>query len=136
MAYAIIAALVITSLSGLHVYWALGGRWPGTDDADLAARVVGTTSFPPPLACVAVAAALLTGAALVLLAEHGIGGPIVRAGAWAVSAVFVARGVVGLFDGRIRPAIREHPYHRPNLVLYSPLCLAIAALVAAGQLAR
>lgn len=132
--FAVAAALVIAALSALHVYWGAGGRWPGESDADLATRVVGTTVFPSALACFAVAAALVAAASLVVLAAFAMGGPLVRWGAWAVCAVFALRGTGGFFDAMLRPGIREHPYHRANLRYYSPLCLVVAALVAAALL--
>jgi len=134
MTFGIVAAIVIAALAALHVYWALGGRWPGRNDTDLARRVIGTTRFPSPVACLAVAAALLAAGGSVLLASVGAGGQLVRAFAWATFAVFLLRGVGGFLDGKVRPSIRHHPYHRANLLLYSPLCLVIAGLVAAARL--
>jgi len=64
---AVTLIFVLAGLALLHAYWGLGGRWPGHDDISLVERVVGRTKSmraPPPRACFAVAAALLSAAAV------------------------------------------------------------------------
>jgi len=69
MALALILAATLLALAGIHLYWALGGRWPGHDEASMVELVVGRTRgmrAPGPLASVAVALALAAGGAVVL----------------------------------------------------------------------
>ncbi|MDQ3037855.1 MAG: DUF3995 domain-containing protein [Myxococcota bacterium] len=132
-----IVALVLVVVALLHVSWGLGGRWPAKDDAGLAALVVGTRgAMPSPLACHVVAVLLGIAAVLVASASGAFVlpmPPIVTAiGAWGVVLVLGARGLGGFVEARFRPEVRELPYHRWNLVLYSPLCLAVAGLAALG----
>ncbi len=131
---AVTLIFVLAGLALLHTYWGLGGRWPGHDDVSLVERVVGRTKgmrAPPPRACFAVAAALLSAAALVGL--HVSQWPAGSAGRWAVTAgfwgaalVFLARGLAGFVRVVFRYA-EGTPFHRLNRIVYSPLCLAIAA---------
>lgn len=128
-----VLAAILVLLAFLHVYWAFGGRWPGRDSASLAELVVGTRGeMPSALACHAVAAVLGLAAALVLDASGtlplGLPSWMVAMGAWGVVAVLALRGLGGFFEGRLRPSVRELPYHRWNVRLYSPLCLALAVL--------
>ena len=62
IAIAVIAVLCL--IAALHLYWGVGGLWPGKDGPDLSSRVAGTRSkrpagFGP---CAAVAALLLAAA--------------------------------------------------------------------------
>ena len=132
-----VIGIVLFMLAGLHVYWALGGRWPGTDGPSLAARVVGGTSAMPGGTATTVVAVLLAAAGYTVAAAAGalpgvLPPPTLRAAASLVAFVFALRGVGGYFEAYFRPRIREQPYHHLNLWLYSPLCIAIALGVAAG----
>ncbi len=131
------AATLISVLAGLallHAYWGLGGRWPGHDDASLVEHVVGRTKSmqaPPPSACFTVAAALLAAAALVGLhispwPAGTVAWWVVTAGFWGAALVFLARGLAGFIPAVFRYA-EGTPFHRLNQIVYSPLCLAIAA---------
>ena len=127
------AALVLTAISALHVYWAVGGR------RGLAAALPtggdGARAFTPSAGLtVAVALALATGAALIASAAGwGPTLPWARELALAAAAVFGVRMIgdfrfVGLFK-------REHRtlFARWDSALYSPLCgaLALACALAA-----
>ncbi|HEY8380744.1 MAG TPA: DUF3995 domain-containing protein [Microvirga sp.] len=53
-----VLSTILLALSSLHIYWGLGGRWPGSDEASFVEHVVGRTNAmkaPPPLACFGVA---------------------------------------------------------------------------------
>jgi hypothetical protein len=144
---AVLASGVLALLGLLHLYWAAGGKWPGKDAASLARTVVGGGEglrFPTRTATVLVAIAL--GASAVLVAVSGgllPGGALGTLGAlgvlgrstfafcgWALVAVFLLRGLGGFFEIYLRPSIAGSPYARWNVVLYSPLCLVLAALIA------
>ena len=125
---------VLAGLALLHAYWGLGGRWPGHDDTSLVERVVGRTKgmrAPPPRACFAVAVALLAATTFVGLHVNrwpavAVARWVVTAGFWSTALVFLARGLAGFVPAIFRYA-EGTPFHRLNRIVYSPLCLAIAA---------
>ena len=138
---ALLAAVVLVMISGLHVYWALGGVWPGHDGPSLAQRVFGGppgTPLPAVGACLAVAALLLLAAWTVIgaawpwwmLPAAGLW----RLGAWGVAGVLALRGGLGFFDTRLRPAIVGSPFVRLNRLVYSPLCLGLGLCIGAALL--
>lgn len=101
---------LLSSIALLHCYWGLGGVWPGRDRNELAAMVIGDRPLPGALACFTVALLLMLGP-------------------WyfpRLSALlFCLRGGLGLFEVRLRPAIRGTPYERLSLWIYSPICLLL-----------
>jgi hypothetical protein len=126
-------AMVFVAIAAIHVYWAAGGRWPGTDEESLVQTVMGGqpgTPMPGSAQCLGVVAVLLLAAVLVL----GVGGLVslplpARALRWAamlLGGVFALRGAGGLFEARFRPFIRGSRYARLNVRLYSPLCLLLS----------
>jgi hypothetical protein len=129
------AAAAFLAIAGLHAYWALGGFWPGRDADSLARTVVGGRPGmrgPGPAATWAVVIVLL-GAAVTALAAGGLVAlPI--PGAWVHGAarlgalVLLLRGLEGFVDARLRPDTVGSPFARLNVVLYSPLCLALSLL--------
>ena len=141
IAAAVTASAVLALIAGIHLYWAAGGRWPGRDERSLAETVVGTTPggrMPGPAACVAVAE-LFSAAGLLPLVASGLlplplPARLVHLGLGGAALVFGLRGVFGFFDHLLRPGIVGLPFHRLNRRLYSPLCLALAALLAASGL--
>lgn len=133
LAAAVIALLA--ALAGLHVYWALGGLWPGRTQADLLARVVGLQrgAMPGFWACMAVATAL-SSAAYIVAVRHGaprLGLPeaLWTLGYWGVGAVFLLRGIAA-YTPRVFAYAIGTPFHDLNRYYYAPLCLAIAAAMA------
>jgi len=123
----------LLAVSGVHGYWAAGGRWPGHDDASLAELVVGTgTGWPGAPATWAVAGLLGVAAGLVAAAGTGRGGPLAVRGARGVSAAMLLRGAAGLaLSGR-----GDGRFARLDVALYSPLCLAIGAASARAARGR
>ncbi|MBO6724989.1 MAG: DUF3995 domain-containing protein [Rhizobiaceae bacterium] len=139
----LIVAGVLTVLAGIHVYWAAGGTWPGTDEASCARAIAGFRGIdrmPPPAASLAVAALLLIAALLALFLASGTNalpaGLMLLAGTGA-SFVFVARGIAGYLPvwRRLTP---EMPFARNDTRYFSPLCLALGAgfafLTASGMI--
>jgi hypothetical protein len=128
---------VLLLITALHVYWGIGGIWPGRDAASCARAVVGfrgVDEMPSPAASFAVALCLVL-ATLWPLALAGLfHTPFPRPGLAAVALllglVFLARGAAGFtpFWRRLTP---EEPFARLNLKLYSPLCLLIGLAFAA-----
>jgi hypothetical protein len=126
-----LAAIGLGAIAGLHLAWAQGASWPLSDRSELADAIVGRSggTVPPPSACVAVAGALSIASGLV-------GGyPVVdprlrRAGARATVVVLGVRGSLGLL-GRtdvLSPGSVSPRFRRLDRRIYSPLCLALAAL--------
>jgi Protein of unknown function (DUF3995) len=127
----------LVALAALHAAWALGWRWPGGDDRGLAERVLsrsererlGPGALPSAPLTWTVAAALLSAAGIVRAAGGGAPRPV-RGAAWAVSAVFLARGALSIpADLAGGP---EDAYQRLDLAIYSPLSLALGAGTAAA----
>lgn len=120
----------------LHAYWALGGFWPGHDPESLARTVVGGPPgmrFPGRAATWAVVAVLVAGAAVALAAARLVTLPapdsLAPAAGLLGAAVLTVRGLVGFVDVRLRPGTAGSRFARLNVVLYSPLCLVLAALL-------
>lgn len=127
-----LAIVILLLLSGLHVYWAFGGRW----GFEAAIPVVeGRPLFRPgPIAALVVAALLALAAVLVAgrLLWHS------SSWAWAffwgscgVSTVFFVRAVgdfrlLGFFK-----RVRGTRFAELDSRVFSPLCLAIALLTLA-----
>jgi Protein of unknown function (DUF3995) len=131
-AVAILTAVVLLAIAGLHVYWAAGGRWPGHDAASLNAKVVGSrsgASMPSRSPTIAVSVGI-SGMALGALAARGlIALPlpgVVHVLTWIAAGVLAARGLGGFFDLRLRPHTVALPFGRLNRRIYSPLCVALA----------
>ncbi len=124
---------VLTALSALHAYWGLGGVWPGTDPASLAETVVGTRGgrMPGLIPCLVVSACLTAVAVFVgwragIVPDLKLPLWLWTAGYGGALAVFAARGIAGFVPSLVRYS-EGTPFHRLNTVLYSPLCIAIAA---------
>ncbi|MBX9463314.1 MAG: DUF3995 domain-containing protein [Aquamicrobium sp.] len=130
---ATLVALVLALLAALHVYWGLGGVWPGTDQKSCARAIAGFKGIdrmPSPPAAFGVAAALAV-AALIALALAGIvtlplPAALIRLGGLGAALVFLGRGVVG-FTPVWRRITPEMPFARNDRLYFSPLCLLIGA---------
>ncbi len=131
MITAVALCVVLVSLSALHVYWALGGRF---SSAAAVPEVHGAPAFTPgPVATLAVAL-LLMAAALVCAGEGELGGipksGLTRLGVWVLAVLFALRAVgdfrlVGFFK-----RVRGTRFAVLDSRVYSPLCAAISALCA------
>ncbi len=127
------AAVVLGALAGLHFFWASGGRW-GVSVA--IPELNGKAAFTPtPLATVIVGVLLLgsAGVALTAAGVHVLPLPagVVRAATGLLAAAFFLRVVgdfryVGLFKRN-----KESRFARMDNRLYMPLCLGLAAALAA-----
>ena len=131
LAFALSAVLLL--VTALHVYWGIGGVWPGHDAASCARAVVGTRDvreMPSTFACFAVAACLVL-ATLWPLALMGVfATPFPQQGLAATSVmiafVFLGRGLLG-FTPWWRRQTPEQPFARLDRLYYSPLCLLVGA---------
>jgi hypothetical protein len=126
-----LASTGFLALAGLHVVWATGSSWPLADEGELLDEVVGRPGgkAPSPAACLAVAGALTTAAALVS-GQPRSRPRLSRIGSTAVVAAFTVRGALGLagrtdllVEGSSSAAFRARDRR-----IYAPTCLALAAL--------
>ncbi len=126
-----VASTGFFALAGLHVVWATGSSWPLSGEGELLDEVVGRPggTAPSPAACLAVAGALTTAAALVS------GRPrrrpwLSRIGSAGVVAAFATRGAFGL-AGRTDLLVKgssSERFRARDRRLYGPICLTLAAL--------
>lgn len=134
---ALSVSAVFVGLSGLHSYWALGGR-RGRKAA--IPELDGKPLFSPGVVATSAVAFLLAVAGVLVLARAGLGpgivAPAIRLwGTWGVAAALVGRAVgdfnyVGFFKRR-----RATAFARLDTRLYSPLALWLglgAGIVAWG----
>ncbi|NOK62421.1 MAG: DUF3995 domain-containing protein [Chloroflexi bacterium AL-W] len=129
---AVLLATVLLLLSGLHVFWAFGGRW-GISAAIPTVEPGDQRLFTPsPLATLAVAMALLVASLLVLLRADILSimlpSWIPRLGVWSLAMVFALRAIgdfryVGFFK-----RVRQTTFARMDTQFYSPLCVLLAVL--------
>jgi hypothetical protein len=122
-------ASALAAIAAIHAAWALGWRWPGGSDEALAARVVGGEQLPPDWATWGVAATLLAAAGVVRAVDRGTTSDRVRLAGWGVAGVLALRGSALIPVDLARGF--DAPYERLDLMIYSPLCLALAAGAAA-----
>jgi uncharacterized protein (DUF2062 family) len=128
---ALLVVTILSLLALLHVYWAL--RSQRTSAATIP-EIDGRPAFRPSrLATLAVAIALLSGAALVAIAGRlwvdPLTPPVVRLLTFALGAVFVARAIgdfrlVGFFK-----QARVSRFARLDTWVYAPLCLLLGLAV-------
>ena len=133
MVLALALFAVLAAISALHLYWALGGLWPGHDARSLAETVIGEPKRRemPPLPLTVVVAALILGAGLLAVFSQtglplGLPDWVLRAGLWALALVFLARGAV-TYILRAQAAAMAEPFATLNRRYYSPLCLLLGA---------
>jgi hypothetical protein len=124
-------SFVLLLVTATHVYWGIGGIWPGTDSASCARAVCGfrgMDAMPPPSTCLAIAACLV----LVTLWPMALMGvfatPFPKQGlaatALMIGLIFLGRGIAGYLPAwrRLTP---EQPFARNDVRYFSPLCLLI-----------
>ncbi|WFP76711.1 DUF3995 domain-containing protein [Mesorhizobium sp. WSM4906] len=124
-------SVVLLLITTLHVYWGIGGVWPGTDAKSCARAVVGfrdVDEMPSSLASFAVAACLALATLWPLALESVFASPFPKQGlaatALLIGLVFLGRGIAG-FTPWWRQLAPEQPFARLDQRLYSPLCLLI-----------
>ncbi len=124
-----VAALSLAGIGAIHAAWGAGlTTWPGTDLRSLAEKVVGGSTFPSTGACYIVAALLGTASGLVAMRSR-VTAPkaflLAHLGAKTVGLVLVLRGAGGLVVSSLGILTETAEFRRTNLLLYSPLCLAL-----------
>lgn len=126
-----LASTSLLAIAGLHLNWASGSTWPLPDRESLADEVAGRPDSPPPsaTACLVVAGLLTTAATLVAGRPRSAPG-LSRLGAAGVVATLATRGGFGM-AGRtdmLVPGSASERFRARDRRIYSPLCLALAAL--------
>lgn len=141
-ALALVLAVALAAIAVLHLYWGLGGFWPGHDEASLVDMVIGMpagTPIPPLWACAVVALCLLVPAGGGLILSGALPNFFPRglrwapaAALWASAFVFLARGA-STYVSPLAESARGTAFYELDRILYAPLCLALAAgLVGVG----
>jgi hypothetical protein len=133
---AALAGVALLAIGLLHAAWVLT-PWPCASRAELARNVVGRPGgdLPPVFAPLSLLVAVLLGAAALLvtgtadLVPDGLPDGLVALGAGGVAGVLTLRGVAGLVQSGLRLVDAPERYRQLDLRVYSPLCLALAALV-------
>ena len=132
-AIAVVLALLLAAIAGLHAYWGRGGLWPAATEDELIATVIGNARakrMPSPALCLLVALAIAVIAIWPLLLAQTPGTatlrPLLQFGGFAIMAVFLLRGIAGYLPAWRRLHPRE-PFASYDRRYYSPLCLLIAA---------
>lgn len=131
LAFALSTVLLLVTAA--HVYWGIGGIWPGHDQASCARAVVGFRGvqvMPSPLACFSVAACLALATLWPVALEGAFATPFDKVGlatvAFMLGLVFLGRGVAG-FTPWWRRLAPEEPFARLDKRYYSPLSLLIGS---------
>jgi hypothetical protein len=126
-----VAAVALAGIGVLHAAWGAGlTTWPGEDRRSLAEKVVGGSVFPSSVECYVVAALLGTASGLVALRGRATDPKtfaLAHVGTKTVGGVLAVRGAIGLLASAFGILNETPEFHRANLFLYSPLCLALAA---------
>ena len=125
--------LVLLTVSGLHLAWALGSTFPARDERSLSKAAGGfkdAEKMPSALASLLVAIATLAAAVwpFMMRGSFGLFWPnwLVSFGAIILVLVFLGRGVTG-YTNWMRKICPEEPFATLNRRYYSPLCLMIGA---------
>lgn len=141
------ASATLVAIALLHILWATGNPFPAMNTEDLAGNVIGSETLPPPILSIAIALALVGGAALIaarftqLLHAPARRSRLLAAALGLFASALALRGVGGFASsiatlvGKTMPDASPHAnYVLWDLALYSPLCvlLATATLIVAA----
>jgi len=122
------AAAILAAIGLIHVYWAAGGKLG--KGAGIPTENGKPVLRPSPLATAVVAVGLFGMAALLGVRIGGIEVKFVRVGLWLMAAIFLVRAVGDFRYVGFMKRVRAGPFARLDTLVYSPLCLLLAALIA------
>jgi hypothetical protein len=120
-----VAVMLMVAIAAVHAAWAFGAHWPSRSREELALAIIGHRAMPGPLACFAVAAALLAMAAALVAS-------VPSAVRWGIAAPFFIRGTVAWLEPWLRPSIRGTPYRLNSAMMYTPHALCIGVAIVLG----
>lgn len=136
-ALAVAISAILGVIAAFHLHWGFGGVRPARDGRSLAKLVVGATgvtSMPSPAACIAVALMLVIVALWPLLYMRLLPTAwpnwLLSAIGGAFALVFLLRGAAG-YTTPWRRRFSEEPFASLDRAAYSPLCMLLAASMAA-----
>ncbi|MDP9372006.1 MAG: DUF3995 domain-containing protein [Chloroflexota bacterium] len=124
----------LLAVAAVHANWARGASWPFPDRRRLAWAAAGREEMPSAAACLTITA-LLSGAAGLVAGFPRRAPRLGRLGAAGVVATLAARGIVGA-AGLMPEQRASAAFAYWDRRLYSPLCLVLAGLCAAGLARR
>ncbi|MFG2824634.1 DUF3995 domain-containing protein [Kitasatospora sp. NPDC048365] len=130
-----LAAGGLLGAAAFHAVWVVS-PWPLGSWAEFAELVVGVPEAELPSAPATAAVAVLLSAAAWLVVTAARPGRrlaasrLVRWGAWTVTGILALRGLGGLLAPALALGTAPDGFRRWDLLLYSPLCTALAALTA------
>jgi hypothetical protein len=130
------AAGALGVIGAIHLAWGVGVTFPAADATALARAVVGGDTFPSAIDCVVVAA-LLSAASVIVVARTRprsrlgkVVPPILSSvGSNAVAGVLAVRAVGGVAASVLGFPRTSPTFRLLDLVVYSPLCLALALAI-------
>ena len=128
---ALLVAAVLAADALLHAYWITGRTWPARDVTTLSRGLLNAdVPFTPRV--LAPLVLVLCGGAVTVLARadmivHWLPGPLALAGTVAVAAGLTLRALAGLAWALGIGARRDSTFYKLNLVLYTPVCVLLAA---------
>ena len=133
----IINALVFVSLSLIHVYWAVGGKFGNL--AVVPSHPDGSKLFKPgPLSTWVVAGGLMVFALITLgnlPSQYGAYQGFIRFGNWTIATIFILRSIgdfrfIGFFK-----KVKGTNFANNDTRIYSPLslCIGLISLILANQ---
>jgi hypothetical protein len=130
--FAIPLIVILSALSLLHAYWALGGKW-GRGYA--VPTVHGRRAFEPSALATWAVCALLAIAVILVIGKAGWFGmgplsELFNVGVWGLGLVFLIRTVGNLRTFGFFKTVKDSAFAHLDTWLYSPLCLLIALLAA------
>jgi Protein of unknown function (DUF3995) len=130
--FAIPLVVVLSGISILHAYWALGGRW---GSAFTVPTVNGRRMFDPTPAATFLVALAFGIAVIMVMGKAGWirTGPLTwvfDASIWGLSLVFLLRAIGNLRSFGFFKTVKGTPFAQWDTWLYSPLCVLMAMLAA------
>lgn len=128
---ALLAFGILTLISGLHIYWAFGGRWGGS--AVLPSKPGGGNLFTPGMKETLVVAVMVMAAALLLLAQSDLltaypPDNYTKWGCLICAFVFLIRTVGDFKYIGFTKSIKGTAFAINDTRYYSPLCLFLAVV--------
>lgn len=125
---AVVAGLLLFTLSGLHFYWAFGGSW-GFDEAlptdEQGKRVLNPGKLDSTVVGLALLVFAIYYAIIALSIPAILPDRVVQYGGWVISLLFLLRAVgdfkyIGFFK-----KVRSTDFAKKDSYYFSPLCLVI-----------